>query len=67
MQYLLGSSQVLAGLGSLAVLWLVIGLLNRRNTGRPLPSSLTFSTVPAFFLIWAVAGVVLILSGFGVL
>jgi hypothetical protein len=62
---LLGSAQVLAGLGSLVLWWLTVHLVERRNAGKPF-TNLGFSVVPAFFLMWFVAGCVLILRGFGV-
>jgi|KBSMisStandDraft_5_1062788.scaffolds.fasta_scaffold524285_1 hypothetical protein len=64
MGYLLGSTQVLAGVGSIVLWWLTVHLVERRNAGKPL-TNLGFSVVPAFFLTWFVAGCVLILRGLG--
>jgi hypothetical protein len=66
MQFLLGSSQVVIGLALLAAGWLLVTLVGRRNIGKH-HSSLAFSSVPAFFLIWFVGSFVLILHGFGAL
>ena len=65
MSYLLGSTQVLAGLGSIVLWWFAVHLVGRRNAGKPL-TNLGFSLIPAFFLTWFVTGCVLVLRGFGV-
>ena len=64
MSYLLGSTQVLAGIGSLAVLWFTLFFIGRRNAGKPI-TSMGFALVPTVFLLWFVGSCVLILHGLG--
>jgi hypothetical protein len=64
MTYLLGSTQVLAGIGSIVVLWLTLHLLRRRNVGKQITNT-GFAVTPAFFLLWLVGSCVLILRGLG--
>jgi hypothetical protein len=64
MDFLFGSTQVLAGIGSIVVLWFTLFFMGRRNVGKPI-TSMGFAVVPAFFLLWFVGSCVLILRGFG--
>jgi hypothetical protein len=64
MNYILGSSQILAGIGSIVVLWFTLHFLSRRNVGKPI-TNVGFAIVPAFFLLWFVGSCVLILHGLG--
>jgi Mn2+/Fe2+ NRAMP family transporter len=64
MNYILGSSQVLAGIGSLVLMWFALFFVGRRNVGKPMTNA-GFAVVPAFFLLWFVGSCVLILSGLG--
>lgn len=64
MAYLLGSTQILAGIGSIVLLWFTLRFFSRRNVGKPV-TSVGFAIVPTFFLLWFVGSCVLILSGLG--
>jgi|EndMetStandDraft_8_1072994.scaffolds.fasta_scaffold06755_3 hypothetical protein len=64
MSYILGSTQILAGIGSIVLLWFTLRFFSRRNVGKPV-TNVGFAVVPAFFLLWFVGSCVLILHGFG--
>ena len=64
MTYVLGSSQVMAGIGSVAVLWFTLLFFSRRNVGKS-PTNMGFAVIPAFFPLWFVGSCVLILRGLG--
>jgi hypothetical protein len=64
MDYLLGSTQVLAGICSIVVLWLTLHFLGRRNADKRITNT-GFAIVPSLFLLWLVGSCVLILRGLG--
>ena len=64
MTYLLGSTQVLAGIGSIVVLWFTLHFFSRRNVDKPI-TNMGFALVPSLFLLWFVGSCVLILRGLG--
>ena len=48
MSFILGSTQILAGIGSIVLLWFTLHFFSRRNVGKPV-TNIGFAVVPAFF------------------
>ena len=65
MGYFLNGGQAVAGFAALVLLWLALGLVGRRNGGKPL-SAMGFALWPSLFLLWFVGACILILRGIGV-
>jgi hypothetical protein len=62
MDYLLGSGQIIIGVGLLVAMWFVLTMIGRRNEGRKM-GRIGFAITPSLFLIWATAEVILIIRG----
>ena len=62
--YLLGGGQAVLGVGLLVLWWLAFTYLRHRWRDKVL-SAFGFAVVPCIFLLWIVAGVILVLRGVG--
>jgi hypothetical protein len=60
MNWLIGSGQILVGIGVVAAWYFALRLLSGRTLRM---TNLAFSILPAAFLIWAVLGIILIVNG----
>jgi hypothetical protein len=65
MQWLLSGGEVLAGIVTLVLLWLALKFAGRDPNKRL--TNMRFAVLPAFFLLWATGGFILIFRGLGVL
>jgi hypothetical protein len=65
MGYLFGGGQVVVGIGVIMAWWLALKLDRLRLGGRPL-SRMGFAVVPTLFLLWFLAGALLIVLGLGI-
>ena len=64
MSYLLGGGQIVVGLAILAAWWIALTFLGSRWRDKPM-TAMRFAVVPSFFLLFGVAGFILILHGLG--
>jgi hypothetical protein len=64
MSWLMSGGELLAGIVTLIVWWLTVELLKRRNLST---TSFRVAFLPPMFLLWAVAGAVMVLRGLRVL
>ena len=64
LDYLLSGGEVVAGLIALVAWWFTLKLIGRLRGDKEL-SALMFAVVPCVFLLWLVAGCILILRGTG--
>ena len=65
MQWLWAGGELLAGIITLVLWWLALKLLTGRGDQRL--TNMRFVGLPTIFLLWGVAGVILILRGSGLL
>jgi len=64
MNYLLSGGEIVVGLGVLLAWWFALRLVGRLRGDKEL-SALMFAFVPCVFLLWMVAGFILLLRGSG--
>jgi hypothetical protein len=64
MSYLLGGGEVILGLAVIALWFVMLFAMERRNGSKPL-SSLAFAFWPSMFLLWMIAGCIMVLRGAG--
>lgn len=66
MNLLYGGGEVVVGAAILVAWWLTVLFIGRRNVGKPM-GTWGFALWPSLFLVWFIAGCVMILNGVGMI